>query len=155
MAGASSSTRYNVKETEAKWQALWEELNVVSIDDHSALNFGWLPMEGFSCFLSSCDPDLYTPPVLVYDHSDGCSITGGHVYRGAAIPELHGHYLYSDWCSGFLRSIVMEGGELVEEFDWTDQVGVPGQVSAFGLDADGEIYALTWAGEIHRLVGLR
>ena len=135
-------------------QAAWEEIDVVSIDDHSGHNFGWLPMEGFECFLSNCNPGDFTLPVLVYDHSEGCSITGGHVYRGPAIPELAGHYLYSDWCSGFLRSITIVDGETAE-FDWTDRVGVAGQITAFGVDADGEIYILTWAGEILKLVAVR
>jgi glucose/arabinose dehydrogenase len=136
-------------------QAEWEELDVVSIDDHSGHNFGWLPVEGFECFLSRCNPDDFTPPVLVYGHDEGCSITGGHVYRGPAIPELDGHYLYSDWCTGFLRSITFDAEGTLSEFDWTDHVGVAGQVDAFGRDAAGELYVLTWSGEIHRLVGVR
>jgi hypothetical protein len=71
-----------------------------------------------------------------------CSITGGVVYRGSAIPEITGHYFYSDLCGGYLRSFRYEGG-VVDATDWTDQVGVPGNVVSFGLDGAGEMYVLT------------
>jgi hypothetical protein len=86
-----------------------------------------------------------TLPVVEVEHGDAgtCSITGGVVYRGTEIPEITGHYFYSDFCGGYLRSLVFEDGRLVEEADWTEQVGVPGSVASFGLDFFGEMYVLT------------
>jgi len=134
----------------------WEEIDAVSLADGGGSNFGWLPMEGPDCFGGwACDPDLYTLPISYYPSSQGCAITGGFVYRGAAIPELDGRYLYSDWCAGWLRSLVFDGSSVVEETDWTDQVGVPGQINSFGEDTQGELYVLTWAGEVLKLIAIR
>jgi hypothetical protein len=88
--------------------------------------------------------------VLEYDHSQGCSITGGFVYRGAAIPELTGHYLYSDYCTGFLRSFRLSNGQAADLRTWT--IGTIGNVFSFGVDAAGEVYMLTAFGRVHRIV---
>lgn len=126
-----------------------EEVDLVSATDHG-LNFGWPIMEGAECFPpgSSCDPTGLTLPVDQYRHGEGCSITGGYVYRGAAIPSLAGQYFYSDYCSGFLRSIG-PGGTTI---DWTDQVGATDSVTSFGVDVAGELYVLSASGTIDRLV---
>lgn len=131
----------------------WEEINVVPLDRPGA-NFGWLRMEGPVCFQSGCDPDAegLTLPAYAYSHEEGCSITGGFVYRGEAIPELEGEYLFSDWCEGWLRSYHHPTGQVT---DWTDDVGVIGQVNGFGRDLDGEIYVLTWEGTVAKLVAQR
>jgi len=134
----------------------WEEIDAVSLLDGGGYNFGWLPMEGPECFAGGhCNPDDFTLPVSYYSSAEGCAITAGFVYRGAAIPELDGRFIYSDWCGGWLRSLLYEDGVVVEEIDWTDQVGVPGQVNSFGEDADGELYVLTWEGEVFKLVAVR
>lgn len=123
-----------------------EEVSAVSVDIAGA-NYGWPITEGSSCFRSSsCDQASLIQPVIEYDHGDGCSITGGYVYRGSAIPELDGHYLYSDFCAGFLRSHV-DGGD----FDWTDRVGTTPNVSGFGVGGDGEMYVVSLSGTIDRL----
>lgn len=123
----------------------FEEVNVAGLDE--GVNYGWPVTEGLHCFQpsSGCDTTGLTLPVVEVAHGDAgtCSITGGLVYRGEAIPEIEGHYFYSDYCGGYLRSFVHEGGGAVEETDWTDQVGVPGQVVSFGVDGDGEMYVLT------------
>lgn len=132
----------------------WEEINVVPIDQ-GGWNFGWLNMEGSACFQRDCDPSDKTLPVVEYSHDDGCSVTGGFVYRGLAIPELHGTYFYGDWCSGFLRSFVYRDGAVVDDKDWTDELGFTSQPTSFGLDADGELYITTWEGELFKIVGVR
>ncbi|NND12604.1 MAG: glucose dehydrogenase, partial [Acidimicrobiia bacterium] len=76
-------------------QDRFEEVSVISVDEPGH-NLGWIAMEGTACFQRACVPEEYTPPVLDYSHSDGCSITGGYVYRGKAIPELDGTYFYAD-----------------------------------------------------------
>jgi hypothetical protein len=83
--------------------------------------------------------------VVEVAHGDAgtCSITGGIVYRGPSIPEIDGHYFYSDYCGGYLRSFLYQDGEAVEQTDWTDQVGVAGAVTSFGIDTAGEMYVTT------------
>ena len=78
-------------------------------------NFGWNLTEGRHCYASAgCDPTGFTLPVLEYAHGEGCSITGGYVYRGAAIPALQGHYFYADYCQGWVRSFRLQDGQAVE-----------------------------------------
>jgi len=115
-------------------------------------NFGWDIMEGDECFLAdSCDQDGLEIPVVTYDHGSGCSITGGFVYRGAAIPALQGHYFYSDFCSGFVRSFRYEDGAAVDEFQWPTLAPGAG-VPSFGTDAAGELYVMSTAGLVFKVV---
>lgn len=127
-------------------QNAFEEINVAR-SDVGGLNYGWPITEGLHCFepAEDCDPTGITLPVLEVSHSDAgtCSITGGVVYRGVAIPELTGHYFYSDYCGGWLRSFLYDGTTSTEPQDWTEQVGTPGPIVSFGTDAAGEIYVLT------------
>ena len=133
----------------------WEEINVVRLDG-VPYNFGWLLMEGTHCFIpADCDPAGLTVPVLEYGHTEGCSITGGFVYRGTAIPELDGHYFYADWCSRFVRSFRFDGDGAVDETDWSDDLAEIGQINSFGLDAAGEMYVATWSGTVARIVPRR
>ena len=130
-------------------QNAFEEINKVSVDDRG-LNFGWPLHEGTSCYRggSRCGSDDLTPPIHEYKHPAGCSITGGYVYRGHAIPQLAGHYFFSDWCSGFIRSIAPSG----EVFDWTEQTGAVGGATSFGLDSAGELLVVSGNGTVYRLV---
>jgi hypothetical protein len=127
-----------------------EEVDVVALDGGGGTNFGWLRMEGTECFQAGCDPEAehLTLPVYEYPHAEGCSITAGRVYRGAAIPEMTGRFFFSDWCTGWIRSLRLEGATAVDVQQHLDQVG---QVNGFGEDASGELYVLTWAGELLRL----
>ncbi|MGQ0847778.1 MAG: PQQ-dependent sugar dehydrogenase [Actinomycetota bacterium] len=131
----------------------YEEIDVVPLGG-APYNFGWLRMEGTHCFQRGCDPvaESLTLPVVEYTHADGCSVTGGFVYRGSGIPELTGHYFYSDWCGEWIRSFVYEGGEVVDHQTRFEGVG---QVNSFGLDGDGELYVLTYDGAVKKLVGKR
>ena len=131
----------------------FEEINVVSLSE-PGLNFGWIRMEASSCFQSGCDPEAenLTLPVHEYSHDEGCSITGGRVYRGAAMPELEGVYFYSDWCGGWLRSFRWNGTTATDHTEWLTGLG---QVNSFGVDSEGELYVLTWEGEIGRIVPVR
>jgi hypothetical protein len=125
-------------------QNAYEEINVAPIEE--GLNYGWSIMEGLHCFRTSeCDTSGLTLPVVEVEHGDAgtCSITGGVVYHGAAIPEIDGQYFYSDYCGGYLRSFLYRDGEVVEQTDWTEQVGVPGNVVGFGVDSSGEMYVMT------------
>ena len=117
------------------------------------LNFGWNRMEGAHCYPpgGSCDRSGLTLPVVEYDHGQGCSITGGYVYRGAAIPPLQGVYFYSDFCQGFVRSFRFVGGQVTRQQDW-QTLRPGGNVTSFGEDAAGEIYILTMQGGVYRVV---
>ena len=132
-------------------QSAREEVNVV---DASAAgrNYGWRTMEGTQCYnpSSGCNQAGLTLPTVEYDHGQGCSITGGFVYRGAAIPEMRGHYFYSDYCSGWLRSFRLTGGAAADQREWP--IGNIGNVTSFGLDGAGELYVLSSNGRVYRLV---
>jgi glucose/arabinose dehydrogenase len=132
----------------------WEEVNHASTADGAGrgVNYGWSQMEGRHCFREeSCDQTGLTLPVLEYNHSDGCSIIGGYVYRGAAIPTLQGNYFYADFCGGWVQSFRMEGGMAGEETDWP-ALRPGGQVTSFGEDAAGELYLLTEQGSVFKIV---
>ena len=128
-------------------QAQREEINLES-SAQGGLNYGWNRMEGSACYQAqSCDRTGLALPVLEYSHSDAgnpCSITGGYVYRGSAIPELVGRYVYSDYCAGFLRSFLAAGRTAAEQRDWN--VSKVGQVVSFGRDGQGELYVLAGSG---------
>ncbi|MDJ0962223.1 MAG: PQQ-dependent sugar dehydrogenase [Acidimicrobiia bacterium] len=133
-----------------------EEIDVLDLDTAAGANLGWPNVEGDVCFREAdCDITDYHVPILAYAHDDGCSITGGHVYRGEAMPELHGHYFYTDWCAGWLRSFVQEDGAIIEEADWTEDIGRTAQINAFGIDNNGELYILTHSGTLARIVPVR
>ena len=136
-------------------QADIEEVNVVSLSD-AGVNFGWSTMEGSDCFSpSDCDKTGLELPIYEYTHSDGCSITGGHVYRGESMPELHGHYFFSDWCDSWIRTLVYTDGELETVRDWSADLGDPGSVNVFGVDSRGELYFATHEGDLYAIVGVR
>lgn len=131
-------------------QGAWEEVNVARAAD-SGLNYGWRIMEGAHCFLAPvCRREGLVLPVAEYDHSHGCSITGGVVYRGRAIPGLVGHYLYSDYCEGWLRSFRYVNGAATEHRSWA--IGGAGNVASFGEDSSGEVYVVDHNGTIYKLV---
>jgi glucose/arabinose dehydrogenase len=119
-----------------------EEVNVVSTTA-AGLNYGWRLMEGSACYnpTTNCNTSgQLTLPVHEYLHAEGCSVTGGYVYRGSAIPELTGHYLYSDYCRGWLRSFRLASGVATEHRSWAG-ITVPLTVS-FGHDGAGELYMI-------------
>lgn len=128
-----------------------EEIDMVDATV-AGLNYGWPIMEGDRCFRGDgCDIDGLVMPVVVYEHDEGCSITGGRVYRGTAIPELVGQFFYSDYCSGFLRSFSPGMGSV----DWTSMTGRLDAVTAFGTGGDGELYVVSHTGSIFRLEAVR
>ena len=83
------------------------------------INYGWNIMEGAHCLGGGqCDQTGLTLPTFEYAHDQGCSITGGYVYRGNAIPALQGLYFFGDYCQGWVRSIRYTGGQATEVTDW-------------------------------------
>jgi glucose/arabinose dehydrogenase len=122
-------------------QGAREEVDVLPASQ-AGVNYGWSIMEGLSCYnASSCTQTGLTLPVIDYTHTNGaCSITGGYVYRGSAIPGIRGHYFYSDYCAGFLHSFRYENGAAVDQKDWALSLG---NVTSFGVDFAGELYVLS------------
>jgi glucose/arabinose dehydrogenase len=131
-------------------QNLWEEVNLVPAGSAGGLNFGWPIQEASSCFQSdNCDASGLVQPVLEYDHSGHCSITGGYVYRGSAAPDAAGAYLFGDYCSGVVwAGVPAEGGA----WQAVELLRSGMQISAFGEDEAGELYLVEDRGRIHRLV---
>ena len=133
-------------------QGAREEIDVVSASA-SGLNYGWSIMEGTLCLGigGPCTTPGLTAPVYDYDHSQGCSIIGGYVYRGAAIPELQGQYLFSDYCRGFVRTLSFENGMATVRQAPMVNVGT-NVTQSFGQDGAGELYILTGDGRVLRIV---
>ncbi len=131
-------------------QDAYEEINVAMLSEPD-LNFGWPITEGLHCYepRQGCNSESLTLPVLEIVHDDGgtCSVTGGIVYRGSAMPGLQGHYFYSDYCGGYLRSFRWDGTLATDLREWTPELG---SVVSFGSDGSEEMYVLT-TDAIHRI----
>ena len=135
-------------------EGLWEEINVSTpvAGAGKGVNFGWNIMEGTHCFReAACDQTGLTLPVFEYSHQEGCSVTGGYVYRGSAIPALQGHYFYGDFCQGWVRSFRYEAGAVTDETEWPS-LTPGGSVLSFGEDAAGELYVLDQGGRVSKVV---
>jgi glucose/arabinose dehydrogenase len=130
-------------------QSALEEVNAVGAAE-AGVNYGWRIMEGSGCYAAgTCQRTGLRLPVLEYGRTDGCSITGGYVYRGS-IAAIRGHYFYSDYCRGWLRSArVAADGTVSEQREWP--VGPLGQVLSFGEDSAGELYVLSGNGRVYRI----
>ncbi len=122
-------------------QGAREEVDVVPATQ-PGVNYGWSVMEGSICYnAATCNTAGLAPPVIDYTHAAGaCSITGGYVYRGSAIPAIRGYYFYSDYCAGFLRSFRYENGAAVDQKDWGITMSA---VTSFGVDVAGELYVIS------------
>jgi glucose/arabinose dehydrogenase len=128
-----------------------EEINVQRAAT-AGLNYGWNRMEGSSCYPAGtqCSSAGLVLPTLEYENpAQGCSVTGGYVYRGQRIPALRGYYLYADYCQGWIRAFRYgsdgrPGGER--------ELGRGlGNITSFGRDATGELYVLTPTGRVYRI----
>lgn len=143
-------------------QNLYEEVDVEP-PGSGGRNYGWNVMEGLHCYnAGSCNQAGLTLPIVEYSHDSGCSITGGYVYRGRAIPDLEGTYFYGDYCSGLIRSLRFLNGIVTDQRDWTSTLRTAGGqsmsgLSSFGQDARGELYLLRLGragaqeGELYRI----
>lgn len=113
-------------------------------------NYGWRIMEGSQCYdpPTLCNTQGLELPIAEYDHSLGCSVTGGYVYRGTQYPALIGHYLFGDYCSGRIWSLVPESAGR-----WTMRqlIDSPFNISSFGEDEQGELYLVHYGGAVYRV----
>ncbi len=131
-----------------------EEIDVGLASRRGGENYGWRLTEGTQCYnpASGCDRSGQTGPVYEYTHAEGCSVTGGVVYRGCRVPALAGHYFFADFCSGLVRSFRLANGAATELRDWTSSFrGAVNSPTSFGLDAAGEVYIVDYDGELYRL----
>lgn len=129
-------------------QNVWEEIDhaPASAGGGRGLNFGWSAYEANQRFNDDQPADGATPPVFEYEHGDdGCSVTGGFVYRGAAVPELVGTYVFGDYCSGRIWGL-----QPAEDTYTRIDLAELGTLASFGEDATGELYAVSLGGEIRR-----
>lgn len=152
-------------------QNKWEEINVSKAGQGAGANYGWNKSEGFECYVHECTPSDFTLPKIVYghDHEGGCSITGGHVYRGNRIPLLYGAYVFGDFCSGRIWAVWPDGqsdrvvdrpqqpaesagpGD-VAPWNMTELIQTELSISGFGEDGSGELYVTDLAsGAVYRL----
>ncbi|NEB76608.1 PQQ-dependent sugar dehydrogenase [Streptomyces sp. SID14478] len=130
-------------------QSDWEEIDWAPASSKGGENYGWSQMEGTHPFRGGTEPANHVPPVHEYDRTGlGCSVTGGYVYRGRAIPDLAGQYVFSDYCDGTLRSLQMRNGKVTGVND----LGVNGgEVISFVQGGKGELYVLAIGGTIARI----
>ncbi|WP_103511107.1 sorbosone dehydrogenase family protein [Streptomyces sp. SM13] len=130
-------------------QSDWEEIDWAPADSKGGENYGWSSMEGTHPFRGGTEPANHVPPVHEYDRTGlGCSVTGGFVYRGEALPDLQGSYVFSDYCDGTLRTLQMADGEVTDVGD----LGVSaGEVISFVEGGDGELYVLGSNGAVSRV----
>ncbi|MGP3974688.1 PQQ-dependent sugar dehydrogenase [Streptomyces sp. 8N114] len=125
-----------------------EEIDWAPGSSKGGENYGWARMEG-TLPVAGEEPANHVPPVFEYDRgSSRCSVTGGYVYRGKAIPQLQGRYLFSDYCEGDIRALEMKDGKVTGETN----LGVNGgEVVSFAEGGDKEIYALALGGDVYRI----
>lgn len=134
-------------------QSQWEEVNV-SLAGRGGANYGWPHMEGPECF-PDCSKVQGVLPALYYAHDEGCSVVGGYVYRGQALPHLQGAYLYADFCSGKLWGAAAQANEQTGEPEWayTELLDTSLNISTFGEDESGEMYLADYGlGTLYQLV---
>jgi glucose/arabinose dehydrogenase len=130
-----------------------EEVDVGLASGRGGENYGWNVTEGSQCYspASGCNRTGLTLPVYEYSHAEGCSVTGGVVYRGCRMPDLAGTYFFGDFCAGFVRSFRLSNGQATEVRDWKAGLRGIDSPTAFGLDADGEVHVVDFDGEVYRL----
>jgi glucose/arabinose dehydrogenase len=130
-------------------QSSLEEVDHVAWPWSGLLNFGWNVYEGTSTFKAGpLGPGRLVKPIAEYSHDHGCSITGGYVYRGSAVPAAKGRYFYGDYCSGTIWSLELVGGKARQIRQEPFKVA---SLTSFGEDLAGELYAVSGSGTIYRL----
>jgi glucose/arabinose dehydrogenase len=153
--GLRNPWRYSFdRETGDLWigdvgQSAWEEVDVQPSESPGGENYGWNLMEGDHPYDDADPPSGAVRPVFEYSHEDGgCTVTGGYVYRGESIPDLYGAYVFADFCLGNLEALRLQDGRVV---DHRVLGPVVPNLSSFGEDARGELYAMSLGGALYRL----
>ena len=131
-------------------QNQWEEINFQPADSPGGENYGWRVFEASTIFSGEPDPGNTVFPIAEYDHSQGCSVTGGYVYRGADLPAMDGVYLFGDWCSGNIWASYRTTDNTWETMPFQRNTGY--NISSFGESETGELYLVDYRGRILQLV---
>lgn len=128
-------------------QGNWEEINRVNVSE-GGLNYGWRCYEGNHPFnTQDCPPQSeLTFPIAEYSHANGCSISGGYVYRGSVYTDIAGYYFFADYCSGLIGT-VDSSGNLIDHGDFL------GNWVSFGEDVNKELYIIDIGGSIYKIKG--
>lgn len=132
-----------------------EEISFQPASSTGGENYGWRCYEGNNAFNTTGCPPANTMvfPIHTYTHAGGaCSITGGEVYRGCAIPELHGTYFFADVCSNQVWSLKYNGVSVTDFTNRTAQLGAGTNIVSFGMDAYGEMYICNLGGTVRKIV---
>lgn len=143
-------------------QSSREEVSVEPAESPGGVNYGWRCYEGNSTYNTSGCPSSSTMVFPVHQYVYGgspykCSITGGHVYRGSAIPDLQGTYFFGDYCSNQIWSFRWDGDDSITDFEertseLAPNAGSIGSISGFGEDGNGEIYICDLGGEVFKIM---
>jgi glucose/arabinose dehydrogenase len=132
-------------------QGTQEEIDFQPSTSPGGENYGWRVMEGILCYdpSSGCDQSGKTLPVAYYDHDQGCSVTGGYVYRGTTFTPLYGHYFFADFCSGNLFNLFRNS---TPGWDPVQMTETPYRITTFGEDEERELYIADYSdGTIYRI----
>ena len=154
----------------------WEEIDWQPSNSKGGYNYGWNILEGNHCYPEDlkCDINIFDNPIFEYPNNAkyvktlfgikqpnmvGCSITGGYVYRGKAVKELYGRYLFGDYCTGKVWSILIKKGEVLDIINHTDTIlDSMGKkefyLSSFGEDNNGELFLIDYNGTIYKLINI-
>ena len=152
-------------------QSSWEEIDYLPANSSGA-NFGWNKMEGTHCYPpgEECEKDGLELPIFEYpnnanfmktligwdqNNAQGCSVTGGYVYRGSQFPELYDHYIFGDYCTGKVWSFTVKNGTSQNYAEWKiTGLDEDLYLSSFGEDGKGELYIVNHTGSIYKIVGV-
>jgi glucose/arabinose dehydrogenase len=133
-----------------------EEVNFQArnASDAAGRNYGWHVYEGSICINGGCNTSGKTFPVFTYNHSSGCSITGGYVYRGTQYAAMQGRYFMGDFCSGNIWSVVPNGsGGWTTKLELSNGLSIKNSLTSFGEGPDGSIYVTSIAeGKVYKLI---
>ncbi|MDP6878674.1 MAG: PQQ-dependent sugar dehydrogenase [Candidatus Marinimicrobia bacterium] len=156
-------------------QNKWEEVNFEPASSSGGNNYGWRHMEASYCFepKENCKRDGMVLPIIEYPNDayhpafalgrknqldvEGCSVTGGYVYRGKKLKGFEGVYFFGDYCSGNIWSFKVKDGKAAEFKNRTDEINIAdgeftNYISSFGQDADGEIYIVDYNGAVYKII---
>lgn len=128
-------------------QNAWEEVNFQPAGSAGGENYGWNILEGTHEFSGAAVPEGLVMPFYEYSRGDGCSVTGGHVYRGETIPDLQGVYLFGDYCTGTVWASYRDDAG---NWQTTRFLETGDTISSFGEDERGELYLVSHRGTIFR-----
>ena len=132
-------------------QGSWEEIDYTPRSSPGLENYGWRIYEGTHRYQQGQEPSgpgKLVMPIAEYSHSQGCSVTGGYVYRGASVAAAQGRYFYGDYCSGRIWSLRVSGDKATDVRQETLRVGT---LTSWGEDAWGELYAVSGSGTVYKL----